>query len=126
MLRLGDDATTVELTWDTGERRAAIRFHGARFKYRDPHDPLYEADNIVEYIVSMEGNGFSAEAVLISIDAAGFGLPRVIEGVAGDFRGWEGTQTWENADHDLAVSATRTSRGYVSLDWRLTPSIYDK
>lgn len=126
MLRLDDEAATVELAWDQGERRAAIRFDGARFKYRDPSDPLYASDDIVEYTVRVEGNGLSARAVLVSLDTGGFGLPRFIDGLADEFRGWDGTQTWENADHDLAVDATWSNRGYVSLDWRLTPSLYDR
>ena len=81
---------------------------------------------MVEYTVRLSGNGLTAEALVLSLETAGHGLPAFIEGLAEDFRGWEGTRTWENADHDLGVEATWSARGHVSLRWWITPSVYDK
>lgn len=121
-----DDDQTLELSWEQGERRAVIRFSGPRFRYRDRSDPLHADDDIVEHTVHLEGNGLDASAVLVSLDTAGHGLARFLDGLADDFRGWDGTRTWRNADRDLSVGATWSSRGHVSLDWHLIPSLYDR
>ena len=63
---------------------------------------------------------------MLSLDTAGNGLPKFLEQLAEQFRGWDGTRTWENADHDLGVEATWGSRAHVNLRWWITPSIYDK
>jgi hypothetical protein len=81
---------------------------------------------MVEYTVRLTGNGLAAEALVLSLDTAGHGLPAFIRDLAENFRGWDGTRTWENADHDLGVDATWTTRGHVDLRWWLTPSTYDK
>ncbi|CAM3860701.1 DUF6228 family protein [Nocardioides zeicaulis] len=126
MLRRNDEDQTLELSWEQGERRAVIRFSEPRFRYRDKSDPLHADDDIVEYTVHLEGNGLDASAVLVSLDTAGHGLARFLDDLAYDFRGGDGTRTWRNADRDLSVGATWSSRGHVSLDWHLTPSSYDK
>ena len=68
----------------------------------------------------------AAEVLVLSLDTAGSGLPAFLEQLGEDFRGWNGTRTWENQDHDLRVEATWSSRGHVELRWWITPSIYDK
>ncbi|TCO24738.1 hypothetical protein EV652_108273 [Kribbella steppae] len=126
MLYVSEDGSTVTLRWSDGDREARIEFASQRFRYRDPSDPYVAADDIVEYTVRLSGNGLTAEALVLSLDTAGSGLPAFIEYLAEDFRGWDGTRTWENVDHDLCVEATWTTRGHVDLLWWLTPSIYDK
>jgi len=81
---------------------------------------------MVEYTVGLSGNGLTATASVLSLDRAGSGLPTFLDQLAEDFRGWQGTRTWENPDHDLGVAATWSSRGHVELRWWLTPSIYDR
>ena len=126
MLQVSEDGSTVALRWSNGDRGAGIEFSSPRFRYRDPSDPHLAADDMVEYTVRLSGNGLAAQTLVLSLDSAGHGLPAFIEELAEDFRGWDGPRTWENADHDLGVEATWTTRGYVTLRWWVTPSIYDK
>jgi Family of unknown function (DUF6228) len=126
MLEVSEDRSTVALRWSNGDREAQIEFASPRFRYRDPSDPRLAADDMVEYTIRLSGNGLTAEALVLSLDTAGDGLPAFIEQLAADFRGWDGTRIWENADHDLGVEATWRTRGYVDLLWWITPSIYDK
>jgi hypothetical protein len=81
---------------------------------------------MIEYSVRLLGNGLSAEALVLSLDPAGAVLPAFLEQLGEDFRGWGGTRTWENQDHDLGVAATWSTLGHVELRWWITPSIYDK
>lgn len=126
MLEVSEDGSAVALRWSNGDREAVIEFASPRFRYRDPSDPNLAADDMVEYTVRLSGNGLTAEALVLSLDAAGHGLLAFIEELAEDFRGWDGTRAWENADHDLGVEATWTTRGHVNLRWWITPSIYDR
>lgn len=126
MLQVSDDGSTVALRWSNADREARIEFASPRFRYRDPSDPYLAADEMVEYTVRLSGNGLTAAALVLSLDTAGHGLPAFIEALAEAFRGWDGTRTWENADHDLGVDATWTPRGHVDLRWWMTPSVYDK
>lgn len=106
--------------------RGTDRVRKPRFRYRDPSDRYLASDDMVEYTVRLSGNGLTAEALVLSLDTAGSGLLAFLEQLAEDFRGWDGTRTWENPDHDLGVEAIWSSRGHVDLRWWLTPSIYDK
>lgn len=126
MLQVSEDGSAVALRWSDGDREAAIEFASPRFRYLDPSDPYLAADDMVEYTVRLSGNGLTAEVLVLSLDTAGHGLPAFLEELAEEFRGWDGTRTWENADHDLGVGATWTARGHVILRWWITPSIYDR
>lgn len=126
MREVSEDGPAVALRWSNGDREASIEFASPRFRYRDPSDQYLAADDMVEYTVRLAGNGLTAEALVLSLDRAGYGLPAFVGQLAEDFRGWAGTRTWENADHDLGVGATWTTRGHVDLRWWLTPSIYDR
>ena len=126
MLHVSEDGPAVTLRCISGHREAQIEFASPRFRHRDDSDPHLVSDDMVEYTVRLSGNGLSAEAWVLSLDTAGSGLPAFLEQLARDFRGWGGTRTWENQDHDLGVVATWSSRGYVELRWWITPSIYDK
>ena len=126
MLHVSEDGGVVALRWDDGDRKAEIEFASPRFRYRDASDPYLASDDMVEYTVRLSGNGLAAEALVLSLNTAGSGLPAFLEQLGEDFRGWNGTHTWENQDHDLGVEATWSSRGHVELRWWITPSIYDK
>lgn len=126
MLHVSEDGSGIVLRWSDGNRTAAVELTSPRFRFRDPADPHLAADDMVEYTVRLSGNGLRAEALILSLDSAGSGLAAFIAQLADDFRGWNGTRTWKNADHDLGVEATWTTRGYVNLRWWITPSIYDK
>jgi hypothetical protein len=126
MLHVSEDGAAVALRWGSGEREAQIEFASPRFRYRDASDPYLASDDMVEYTVRLSGNGLAAEALVLSLDAAGSGLPAFLVQLNEDFRGWDGTRAWENQDHDLGVEATWSSRGHVDLRWWITPSIHDK
>jgi hypothetical protein len=126
MLHVSEDGAVVALRWGGWGREAQIEFASPRFRYRDASDPYLASDDMVEYTVRLSGNGLAAEALVLSLDTAGSGLPAFLEQLGEDFRGWNGTRTWENQDHDLGVEATWSSRGHVDLRWWITPSIYDK
>jgi hypothetical protein len=125
MLHVSDDGD-VALRWGSADREAQIEFASPRFRYRDASDPLLASDDMVEYTVRLTGNGLAAEALVLSLDTAGSGLPAFLEGLSDEFRGWEGNRGWENLDHDLGVEAAWLSGGHVTLRWWITPSIYDK
>ena len=126
MLHVSGDGAAVALRWGSGDPEAEIEFASPHFRYRDASDPYLAFDDMVEYTVRLSGNGLAAEALVLSLDTAGSGLPAFLEQLGEDFRGWDGTRTWENQDHNLGVEATWSSRGHVDLRWWITPSIYDK
>ncbi|WP_406051576.1 DUF6228 family protein [Kribbella sp. NBC_00889] len=126
MLHVSEDGTAVALRWGSGDREAQIEFASPHCRYRDASDPHLASDDIVEYTVRLSGNGLTAQALVLSLDTAGSGLPAFLEQLGEDFRGWNGTRRWENQDHDLGVEATWSSRGHVDLRWWITSSIYDK
>jgi hypothetical protein len=126
MLIVSEDGAVVALRWGDGDRKAEIEFASPRFRYRDASEPYLASDDMVEYTVRLSGNGLAAEALVLSLNTAGSGLPAFLAQLGEDFRGWNGTRTWENPDHDLGVEATWSSRGHVELRWWITPSIYDK
>jgi hypothetical protein len=126
MLHVSEDGAAVALRWGSWGREAKIEFASPRFRYHDASDPHLASDDMVEYTVRLPGNGLAAEALVLSLDTAGSGLPAFLEQLGEDFRGWNGTRTWENQGHDLGVEATWSSRGHVDLRWWIRPSIYGK
>jgi hypothetical protein len=126
MLHVSEGGAAVAVRWSSGDRTAEIEFASPRFRYRDASDPFLASDDMVEYTVRVSGNGLAAEILVLSLDTAGSGLPAFLEQLGEDFRGWNGTRTWENQDRDLRVEATWSSRGHVELRWWITPSSYDK
>lgn len=50
-------------------------------------------------------------------------LPTFLDGLAADFRGWEGERAWTS--HHFDVRATFHSRGHVSLTWTLRSHLTD-
>jgi hypothetical protein len=46
-------------------------------------------------------------------------LPDFLDGLAADFRGWEGSRSW--AANHLKLTADFHSRGHVELRWALRP-----
>lgn len=126
MLRTSEDGSAVALDWNDGDRWTTVEISAPRFRHRDPSDPYLANDDMVEYSVRLLGDGLAAQALVLSLDAMGSGLLGFVEQLAADFRGWEGARTWQNADHDLTVEATWTTRGYVKLRWSITPSLHDR
>lgn len=54
-------------------------------------------------------------------DGAGY-LTEFLDGLARDFRGWEGERSWVN--NELVVAATFGSGGHVSLSWTLRADVF--
>ncbi|WP_240811018.1 DUF6228 family protein [Streptomyces tendae] len=80
----------------------------------------FDADS-VHYAVELEAPGLTArvnEVVAWSWDRD---LAPFLEGLAADYRGWDGERSWQTNDRDLAVSAVFRSGGYVGLTWNLHP-----
>ena len=100
MLHVSEDGAAVALLWGDGDREAEIESASPRFRHRDASDPYLASDDMVEYTVRLSGNGLAAEVLVLSLDTAGSGLPAFLEQLGEDFRGWDGTRTWENQDHD--------------------------
>jgi hypothetical protein len=48
-------------------------------------------------------------------------LAPFLEGLARDFRGWDGERVWQNNDRDLTVTAVVRSGGHDGLTWTLRP-----
>ncbi|MFJ1732505.1 DUF6228 family protein [Streptomyces sp. NPDC088254] len=75
----------------------------------------------VHYAVELRAPGLTArvdEAVAWVRDG---GLPAFLEGLAADYRGWDGERRRQTDDGDLAVSAVWRSGGHVGLTWTLRP-----
>ncbi|MEV6381733.1 DUF6228 family protein [Streptomyces sp. NPDC051773] len=53
-------------------------------------------------------------------DGAGY-LTEFLDGLARDFRGWEGVRSWVN--NELVVAATFGSGGHVCLSWTLRADV---
>ena len=51
----------------------------------------------------------------------GSDLAPFLDGLARDFNGWDGARAWASMDGDLRIDAVFSSRGYVSLTWKVTP-----
>lgn len=122
MLHVSADGEVV-LRLPSPESETRIEFASPRFRYRDASDSRYAHDEMVEYSVRLVGHGLSAQALVLSLDTVGNGLPAFMEGLGDEFRGWDGTRTWQNQDHDLSVVATWSSRGHVALRWQINPGM---
>jgi len=78
---------------------------------------------MLEYTVRISAPGMTAETTVMN---AGDGneLPEFIQELAGSFRGWGGTRTWESLEHQLQVEATWADGGHVRLRFQITPGVY--
>lgn len=69
-----------------------------------------------------EGLRARIETVTVSAwDGAGY-LTEFLDGLARDFRGWEGERSWVN--NKLVVAATFGSGGHVYLSWTLRAGVF--
>ncbi|MBT2393290.1 permease [Streptomyces sp. ISL-1] len=78
----------------------------------------------VVFAVEAVDDGLRAriEAVTMSAwDGAGY-LTEFLDGLARDFRGWEGERSWTN--NELVVAATFGSGGHVHLSWTLRAGVF--
>lgn len=102
MLEEAEEGSGPALTWGRGDRWARIQFASPHYSYRDPSNPYLAADDMVEYVVQISGPGLTAEAPVMNLSGEGDGLLQFFEVLADEFRGWDGTRTWESVEHQLA------------------------
>ncbi|MCG8971516.1 DUF6228 family protein [Streptomyces sp. CL12-4] len=79
----------------------------------------YESAFAVEAVA--DGMRAQLETVTVTVwdDMSAF-----FDGLARDFRGWEGERVWTN--NHLVVTATFSSGGHVSLGWTLRPDPFSE
>ncbi len=90
-----------------------------RLRFCEPARPYPQLENdpTLDFLVRARGERLSVE---VSVRTwAGDGLDVFLDGLAEDFRGWEGARTWRSLERDLTLSATHSARGYVHLTWGL-------
>jgi hypothetical protein len=75
----------------------------------------------VQYAVEAQAPGLTARVDEVVAWNWGTDLAPFLEGLAGDFRGWEGQREWQTNDRDLTISAVFRSGGHVGLTWTLRP-----
>ncbi|MGW6703473.1 DUF6228 family protein [Streptomyces sp. NPDC054956] len=89
---------------------------GVEFRERSGPD-----SDCVRYTVELRAPGLSARVDEVVAWVPDSELTRFLEGLASDYRGWDGERSWQTYDRDLAVSAVFRSGGYVGLTWTLRP-----
>ncbi|MFJ4839374.1 DUF6228 family protein [Streptomyces sp. NPDC088746] len=80
----------------------------------------FDADS-VHYAVELEAPGLTARVNEVVAWIWDRDLAPFLEGLAADYRGWDGERNWQTIDRDLAVTAVFRSGGYVGLTWTLRP-----
>lgn len=85
----------------------------------------YDAEDayIAKYQVTIRADGLTANQV-VTDSAGGNTLPRFLEGLAADFRGWDGGRTWRALEDQLVVVAKWQSLGHVELRFELRPNTF--
>ncbi|MGW6564820.1 DUF6228 family protein [Streptomyces sp. NPDC054975] len=80
----------------------------------------FDADS-VHYAVEVGAPGLTARVDEVVAWLWDSGLASFLEGLAADYRGWDGERSWQTDDRDLAVSAVFRSAGHIGLTWTLRP-----
>jgi len=80
-------------------------------------------DVVVNYLVTVTGDGLDASAGITSIE--GDSLAEYFSGIAEQFRGWSGVLEWQSLEGQLRAQANWTNRGHVMLRVHLRPTAYD-
>ena len=103
-----------------------LEFSGSIPRGADPYDG-YEVE------VRLSGGGVSAGDVVC--DHLGHQWSEFFQGLAADWRGWEGERVIESLEHQLKLSCTADGRGHVYLrvelrgdffssNWRATETLH--
>jgi len=77
-------------------------------------------DVVLEYLVSIEGDGLDAEVVVTSL--GGDSLDGYFSELAEQFRGWSGVRAWRSLEGHLRMEATWANRGQVTIRVYLRPT----
>ncbi|WP_338931586.1 DUF6228 family protein [Streptomyces netropsis] len=90
-----------------------------RLRFREPTRPFpeFKDDPVLDFLAQARGERVSIDVSVRTL--RGDGLDAFLDELATDFRGWEGARTWRSLEHDLTLSATHGTGGYVRLTWGL-------
>ncbi|WP_326733548.1 DUF6228 family protein [Streptomyces sp. NBC_01022] len=80
----------------------------------------FDADS-VHFAVELRAPGLTARVDDVVAWIWADDLAPFLEGIAADYRGWDGERSWQTGDRDLSVSAVFRSGGHVGLTWTLRP-----
>ncbi|MGW3350023.1 DUF6228 family protein [Nonomuraea rubra] len=97
---------------------------GPRWIVRSPQDPY--GDGYVHTVATeLYDDGMTASTVAkidgmyASLDCT---LPGFVEGLAAEWRGWDGVRSWASMERELALDVRHDRRGHVSLGVTLRAS----
>jgi hypothetical protein len=86
------------------------------------HDRRLLGEYETTFAVELHADGLDARIREVSVTPwDGGGLPAFTDGLAADFRGWDGTRSWA-AGH-LAITAAFHPGGHVELRWTIRPRL---
>ncbi|WP_411105179.1 DUF6228 family protein [Streptomyces sp. cmx-4-9] len=85
------------------------------------YDSSRPDEDRVQYTVEASAPGLTTRVDEVVAWNWGAELAPFLEGLAADFRGWEGQRVWHTTDRDLTISAVCRSGGHVGLTWTLRP-----
>ena len=77
-----------------------------------------EAIERYHYLAALRDTGLDAVAKVYH-HGAGDGLAEFIAGIAADWRGWEGSRSWESVEGTFALDAESDRTGHITLTARL-------
>jgi hypothetical protein len=80
----------------------------------------FDADS-VHYAVELRAPGLTARVDEVVAWIWDSDLTTFLEGLAAEYRGWDGERSWQTNDRDLSLSAVFRSGGHVGLTWSLRP-----
>ncbi|WRZ87764.1 DUF6228 family protein [Streptomyces sp. NBC_01007] len=84
-------------------------------------DLFDEDEDCVHYAIEACAPGLNARLDGVAAWNWDGDLAPFLEGLARDFRGWDGERVWRTNDRDLTVTAVFRSGGHVGLTWTLRP-----
>ncbi|MEV5510166.1 DUF6228 family protein [Streptomyces orinoci] len=93
--------------------------HSVSVRLCDPSRPDEER---VHYAVEAQAPGRALRVdQVVAWNWGADGLVPFLEGLATDYRGWDGQWEWRTDNRDLTISAAFRSGGHVGLTWTLRP-----
>ncbi|MGW1067959.1 DUF6228 family protein [Streptomyces aureus] len=92
--------------------------HSVRVRLCDASRP--EEDRVL-FAVEAQAPGLALRIDPVVAWNRGADLAPFLEGLAADYRGWDGKREWQTDDRDLTVGAVFRSGGHVGLTWTLRP-----
>lgn len=99
-----------------------------RWVIHPPRDP-YGDGYVYKIAVELHDDGMTA-ATIADVDGGvadlAMTLAGFVEGLAAEWRGWDGIRTWRSMGRELAVDARHDGRGQVSLGVRLRAGGLDR